>query len=250
MNKIKTAITALSLAAAALSCTAAFADGKLVRVGTEPSYAPFEFMDESTKELTGFDVELIKAVADAAGFEVEITTMPFDGLIPAILTGSLDVGISAFTITDERKKRVAFSEPYIKAGLGVVVRKDVSDQIRSAQDLQGHKLCGQIGTSGAMYSSEIKDVDLTQFNSAAEAYLELRKGGCDAIVHDRPVHAYYMATVQPDDVVLLDSYVSEEEYGIVMDKRNDEVQKLVNDGMAKIKADGTYQKIYDKWFAD
>lgn len=248
MNTINKALATLTLIT--VSSSIALADEELVRVGTEPSYAPFEFMDESTKELTGFDVEIIKAIAQAANFKLEIQTMPFDALIPAILTGSLDAGISAFTITDERKKRVAFSEPYIQAGLGILVRKSLVAEITKPEDLKGHKLCGQIGTSGAMYASKLPDTPLAQFNSASEAYMELRSGGCDAIVHDRPVHAYYMATVNPDDLVLIPDYVSVEEYGIVMDKRNQQLQDLINSGMSKIKADGTYQKIYNKWFAN
>ncbi len=245
---LKKTMLASVLTVLAFSSTQSFAGDLVVRVGTEPSFAPFEFMDEKTKTLTGFDIDLINAIADASGFKTEISTMPFDGLIPAILTGSLDVGISAFTITDERRKRVAFSAPYIDAGLGIVIRSALKNEIKGVNDLQGRKLCGQIGTSGAMYSEKIKDAQVTQFNSASETYLELRKGGCDAIINDRPVHAYYMATAKPDDVILLDGYISAESYGIVMNKNNTELQELVNRGFDKIKEDGTYQQIYDKWF--
>lgn len=220
----------------------------VIRIGTEPSFAPFEFMDEQTKNLTGFDVDLINAIADAENFKVEISTMPFDALIPAILTGSLDAGISAFTITDERKKRLSFSLPYIDAGLGIMINNKFKDTILSADDLKGRKLCAQIGTSGAMYSSKVPNAQVTQFNSASETYLELRKGGCDAIVNDRPVHAYYMSTVIPDNVSLLDGYISSESYGIVVNKSNRELLTLIDDGLKKIKEDGTYDKIYKKWF--
>ena len=174
--------------------------------------------------------------------------MPFDALIPAILTGSLDAGISAFTITDERKKRLSFSLPYIDAGLGIMINNKFKDTILSADDLKGRKLCAQIGTSGAMYSSKVPNAQVTQFNSASETYLELRKGGCDAIVNDRPVHAYYMSTVMPDNVSLLDGYISSESYGIVVNKSNRELLTLIDDGLKKIKEDGTYDKIYKKWF--
>ncbi len=251
LKTVKSAILASALFASGIfSSSQAAADELVVRVGTEPSFAPFEFMDEKTKHLTGFDIELINAIANAAGFSVEISTMPFDGLIPAILTGSLDAGISAFTITEDRKKRVAFSEPYIDAGLGIAIRADKKNEIHGPEDLEGRKLCGQIGTSGAMYSEKVKGATVTQFNSASETYLELRKGGCDAIVNDRPVHAFYMATATPDDVILLDGYITAESYGIVMNKNNKQLQELVATGMKKIKADGTYKQIYDKWFAD
>lgn len=234
----------------ALFSAPAYSEETTVRVGTEPSFAPFEFMDEKTKELTGFDIDLINAIGKASGFKVEMHTMPFDGIIPAILTGSLDAALSAFTITDERKKRVDFSEPYYKAGLGVIIRNAVKDKVKSVDDLKCMKLCGQIGTSGAMYASKIEGATVTQFNTAPETYLELRKGGCDAVINDRPVHAYYMATVRPDDLTLLPDYVTAEDYGIVMSKSEPEIEKLINDGLAKIHADGTYDKIYKKWFGD
>ena len=251
-STVKSALLATALLATGVfsASSATAADELVVRVGTEPSFAPFEFMDEKSKRLTGFDVDLINAVANAAGFKADISTMPFDGLIPAILTGSLDAGISAFTITEDRKKKVAFSEPYIDAGLGIVIRADKKDEIHGPEDLEGRKLCGQIGTSGAMYSEKVKGATVTQFNSASETYLELRKGGCEAIVNDRPVHAYYMATATPDDVILLDGYITAESYGIVMSKNNKQLQELVANGMKKIKADGTYKQIYDKWFCD
>ena len=221
---------------------------KVIRVGTEPSFAPFEFMDEHTKALTGFDIDLINAIAKVEGFDVEITTMPFDALIPAILTHTLDAGISAFTITEERKLRVSFSDPYIEAGLGIVVSNKYKNEIKSVENLKGRKICAQIGTSGALYSSQIPSAQVTQFNSAAETYLELKKGGCEAIVNDRPVHAYYMATVKPDDVTLLDGYISNESYGIVVGKDNQDLLLSINNGMKKIHDDGTYDTLWKKWF--
>lgn len=240
------------LVVATLSACIAFqvaAAERTVRVGTEPSFAPFEFMDENTKELTGFDIDLINAIGKAAGFKVEMNSMPFDGLIPAILTGSLDAGISAFTITEDRAKRVAFSDPYCNAGLCVIIRNEFKGKINSVDDLVGRTICGQIGTSGALYAnSQIKDAQVTQFNSAPEAFLELNKGGCDALINDRPVLEYYMATTSDSDLTLLPDYITAEQYGIVMNKNDKELIELVKKGFDSIKADGTYKAIYTKWF--
>ncbi|MBQ9273327.1 MAG: basic amino acid ABC transporter substrate-binding protein [Succinivibrio sp.] len=243
---IKTLVATLA-AALTLVSSAAYAR-EIVRVGTEPSFAPFEFMPEGSSELTGFDIDLIRAIAKASDFDIALTTMPFDGLIPAILTGSLDVGISAFTITEERKKKVLFSEPYCQAGLGTLINAEYKDQIKSVKDLEGKTLCGQIGTSGAMYEATIKDANVVQFNSASETYLELDKGGCVAVINDRPVHEYYLATTHDEKALLLPDYVSAEEYGIVMSRDNEQVAKLINEGFAKIKQDGTFAAIYEKWF--
>ena len=110
-------------------------DTKILRVGAEPSYAPFEFMDENTKQLTGFDIELIDAIAKAQGYSIEITTMPFDGLIPALFTNTIDVALSAITITPERQKRVAFSDPYYESGLSILIREEDQDKIKSVFDM-------------------------------------------------------------------------------------------------------------------
>ncbi len=241
-----------ALVVATLSACVAYqavAAERTVRVGTEPSFAPFEFMDENTKQLTGFDIDLIYAIGKAAGFDVEMHSMPFDGLIPAILTGSLDAGISAFTITEERAKRVAYSDAYCDAGLGIIIRNEFKGQINNVKDLEGRKLCGQIGTSGAMYAStQVKDATVTQFNSAPEAFLELNKGGCEALINDRPVLEYYMATTKNQDLTLLPDYITSEQYGIVMNKNDQELIDLVKKGFDTIKADGTYEAIYTKWF--
>ena len=105
------------------------AEDKIMRVGAEPAYAPFEFIDEETKELTGFDIELIKAIAEVEGYKIEISTMPFDALIPALLTNNVDVILSAITITEERKKRVAFSVPYYDSGLTILINEKDKDKV-------------------------------------------------------------------------------------------------------------------------
>ena len=115
------------LAAAVFSAAVSYADETVLRVATEPSFAPFEFMDQKTSELVGFDVDIINAVAEAEGYKTNISSMPFDGQIPAVVTNQIDVAISGFTITDERKKIVNFSEPYYDAGLGALVRVEKKD---------------------------------------------------------------------------------------------------------------------------
>lgn len=100
MNFVKSAI----LSVAVLSAANSFADDNVLRVATEPSFAPFEFMDQKTSELVGFDVDIINAVAEVEGYKTNISSMPFDGQIPAVVTNQIDVAISGFTITDERKR--------------------------------------------------------------------------------------------------------------------------------------------------
>ena len=108
---------------------------KVLRVGTEPVFAPFEFPKENSKELTGFDIELIEALGQKMGYKVEMVSMGFDALIPALNSNNIDVAIAGMTITDERKKVVDFTESYYTSGLMIMVRKD--SNVKSIDDLKG-----------------------------------------------------------------------------------------------------------------
>ena len=109
---------------------------KVLSVGTEPAFAPFEFQKEGSDEFTGFDMDLIRAIGTKLGYKVEISSMGFDALIPALNSGNIDVAIAGMSITDERKKVVVFSDPYYTSGLIVMVKKD-DDTIKGFSDLEG-----------------------------------------------------------------------------------------------------------------
>ena len=113
----------LSLAVGAALATSAQA--ATISVGTEATFAPFEFMDEQTKQLTGFDMEIIEAVAKEMGDDVRVHNMGFDALIPSLQTGIIDVTVAAMTITPERQKRVDFTDPYYQSGLVIMVHRSV-----------------------------------------------------------------------------------------------------------------------------
>ncbi len=221
-----------------------------LKVVTEPSFAPFEYIDKNDSSLIGFDIDLIKAIAEVQGFKVEVKSMGFDAQIPAVLTHQVDIAISGFTITEERAKSVNFSEPYYDAGLGILINKADKDTIKAEADLQGKPLCAQIGTSGAIYASKIKDADVVQYNSTAEAFLELGKGSCAAVVSDKPVIEYYIANTKNDSFYMLPVQLTVEQYGIVTAKDNPELSKSVSEGLKKIRENGTYDKIYKKWFGE
>jgi len=112
---------------------------KVLRVGTNADFAPFEFQDVSGKEYQGFDMDLIRAIAKEMGYQADIQNINFDGLIPAMESGNLDVIISGMSINDERKQKVDFSEPYYKSGLTIVVKKD-NTAINKFNDLAGKKV--------------------------------------------------------------------------------------------------------------
>lgn len=239
-----------------LACVAAFSCvgtslsyAETLRVGTEATYAPFEFAAEDGS-LTGFDVELIRAVGKEAGFDdVEVLNMPFDGLIPALMTSQIDTIIAAMTITPERAKRVAFTDPYYTSGLSVLILEQNSAKYPKVDSLNGQTLCAQIGTTGAMTAETISPGKVKAFNTEPEAFMELKAKGCEGVVNDRPINLYFLAqTTASDGVVEINEILTAEKYGIAVNKNNDELLKKLNDGLKKVRENGIYDAIYQKWF--
>lgn len=141
-------IVLCACAAATLAIGSAAAQARdLLRVGTEPTFAPFEFLDTQTKDYTGFDMDLIRAVGQKAGFDVQILNMGFDALIPALMTGNVDVVAAGVSITPERQKRVDFTTPYYTSGLSMLIHRTDAEKFRTFDDLKNQRLAVQIGTT-------------------------------------------------------------------------------------------------------
>ncbi len=142
---------------------------KVLKVGSDTAFAPFEFQDEKSKEYVGFDMDLIKAVGKQLGYEVKVQGMGFDGLIPALEAGQIDAVISAMTITAERGRKVNFSKPYYTSGLSIVVKSD-NAAVKEFKDLDGRRIAVQIGTTGADFAKKIKDAKIVGQPLNAEDY--------------------------------------------------------------------------------
>ena len=216
-------------------------------VAMDAAYPPFGSQDLKSKEYVGYDVDIIKAIAAKEGFAVKIRNLQFDGLIPALRTGNIDIAINDITITPDRAKNVDFSHRYYIAGLGVVVQKN-NRTIRTAKDLEGKRLGVSIGSTGEEAARKIKNADVHVYNQLNEAYLELRNGGVDSVVNDIPTNDYYVATAGRGAVKALPVALTQEGLGIAVKKGNTKLLTQINDGLAKIKKDGEFAKIYHKWF--
>lgn len=223
------------------------AESKVLKVGSDTAFAPFEFQDEKTKEYVGFDMDLIRAVGKQMGVEVQVQSMGFDGLIPALEAGNIDAAISAMTITAERQKKVNFSKPYYKSGLSMVVKSD-NNTLKSFKDLEGKRIGVQIGTTGASEAKKIKDAKVREFNTAPEAFIELKNGGVDAVVNDLPVNEYYIAKAGGKDAKIVGEPLNAEEYGIATAKKNTELAGKIDKAIDELKKNGEYEKLYVKWF--
>ena len=223
-----------------------------LRVGSLTVYAPFEYMDSATGQYEGFDMDLVRELGKREGYKIEIVSMTLDGLIPALMADNIDVAVSALTITPERSEKVDFTKPYINAGLTVMTTRDNAPKIKSLKDLEGKCLCAEIDSSGALFMKRIPGTTIRTFNSAADAFLELNKNGCYAMLNDGPVNKYFLRqdAAKSMNLVALDWVVSDDQYGFAVKKGNAELLKKLDDALDAMKKDGTYDRIYDKWFGD
>lgn len=243
------AVMALAAGCGGTQKDAASSAEKVLRVGTTADFAPFEFQDADGKEYQGFDMDLIRAIGKEMGYKVEIQNINFDGLIPAMESGNIDLIASGMTINDERKAKVLFSEPYYQSGLTIIVKKD-NTSINTFKDLTGKKVAVQIGTTSAKEVKTLGNVEVKEFNSSADTFMELKAGGVDAVVNDRPVNDYYILKSGEKDVRALDELLTSEDYGLAINKNNEDLQKKVNDALASLKKSGEYDKIFAKWFGE
>ncbi len=214
-------------------------------MGTEATYPPFEFVDQKTKEIVGFDVDIAKAIAEKLGVKLVIKDIAFDGLIPALLTKKIDMIVAAMTITPERAKVVSFSDPYFTAGQVIVVRKADSFRPKKYEDLIGHKVAVQQGTTADIALSKIKGIELVRFTRFTDAFLELSLGRVDAVVLDSaPAQAY----VKFNPTLMISSPVlSEEKFGIAVRKEDKDLLKVINEVLKDLKT-SPYDKLIQKWF--
>ena len=222
---------------------------KVLKVGSSIDFAPFEFQDEGRAEYQGFDMDLIRAIGKEMGYTVEVSNIGFDGLIPALEAKTVNVLISGMTINDERKQKVLFSAPYYDSGLTMVVRED-EQNIKKFEDLKGKKVAVQMGTTSAKEVQKIEGVQVKELNTPADCFMELKAGGVDAVVNDRPVNDYFIQKSGQTGVKALPDRLTSESYGIAVSKEDKELAEKIDAALKKLKDDGEYDQIYKKWFGD
>lgn len=227
------------------ACSSASSGAKKIRVASEATYPPFESVDEKTKELVGFDIDMMKAIAAKENLNVEFVNTPFDSVLAGISTCQFDAAASAITITDERKQSMAFSDPYIKAGQLITVGINNND-IKSVADLKGKKISVQLGTTGEIEAKKVEGATVKPFDTVDLAFLELVNGQVDATIIDNPTSMIYVNKFK-DKIKPVGTPFTDESYGIAVCKKNADLLKSINDGLSKVKADGTLDQLYTKW---
>jgi len=243
MNFRRTALKSC-IAVLALGAHAAFAQSDVLRVATDATFPPMEFVDNGKR--TGFDIELVEAVAQKMGKKVQWVDIDFKGLVPGLIARRFDMAVSAIYITDERKKVVDFTNSYYSGGLVIMV-KDGNKTIAKPADLAGKKVSVQVGTKSVQFLKEkYPQAQLVEVEKNQEMFNLVDIGRADAAVTGKPAAYQYART--KGGLKVLPEQLTTEEYGIAVRKDLTELTKGLNDALAKVKADGTYDKIVAKWF--
>ncbi len=227
---------------------AGMASAQTAKVATDPSFVPFEMLDQDSGEMVGFDMDIISEVAERAGFEYDLNTMDFNGIIPAVQTGNVDIAIAGITITDERAKIVDFSDPYYDSGLKILVSAD-NDEVETVEDLAGLKIGTKIGSTSFDFLTENlgDSADITPYPGSSDMYMALMGGSVDAVFYDAPNVAYFAKTRGEGRVKVVGPLYEGQQYGIAFVKGSDLLEPS-NQALAEMREDGTYDEIHSKWF--
>jgi polar amino acid transport system substrate-binding protein len=236
-------------APAPVASAPAAAPAKVYAVGTDAAYAPFESQNEKG-EIVGFDIDVVTAAAKKAGIEVKFVNTPWEGIFNALGQGDRDMVASAVTITDERKQTMDFAGPYFDAVQLIAVKE--TSKVTKFADLKKLKVGVQTGTTGDEAVGKLlgkTSTSIKRFESTPLALKELEAGGVDAVVADNGVVINYVNNNPGGKFkTVSDKEFTPEQYGIAIKKGNTELVEKMNKGLADIKADGTYDQIFTKYF--
>lgn len=223
------------------------AKGKLV-VGTEAQYAPFEFKDLNAN-FVGCDMWLAQQIADALGVELEVMDMAFDGIIPAVKSNQVDIGIAAFTVDEERAKEIDFTDMYQKDEQMLIVKKGNEEVYTTKESLAGQQVGAQRGTTQSkLIQSALPDSKLFELDKWPALAMEVANGNIAAIVVDGAVGEGLVAN--NPGIAQANFTFSQEEANFgkaaVLAKGKEDLKELVNAVIANVTADGSFQAAYDE----
>lgn len=219
-------------------------DGKLI-MATNAAFPPYEFVsDEDGETIVGIDAEIAGMIAEELGLELEIQDMEFSSILTAVQTGKVDVGFAGLTVTEERLQNVNFTSTYAQGVQSIIVPE--GSDIKSADDLAGHKIGVQESTTGHIYcEDDFGSENVTAYANGAMAVQALLTGSVECVVIDNnPAKA--LASMN-DGLVVLDTTYVEEDYAGAVSKDNEELLNAINKTLDAKIADGTVQKIIDKY---
>ena len=218
-----------------------------ISVGLEGTYPPFSYVDENGK-LTGFEVEFAQALAKELGVTAKLQPTKWDGILAALESKRLDVAINQVTVSEERKKKYDFSEPYTVSGIQALTQKKDAGKIASANDLTGKKVGVGLGTNYEQWLKEnVPGAVIKTYDDDPTKYQDLRVGRIDAILVDR-LAAFELISKTNDTLAVSGPAFSRQEAGVTLRKGEPELLAAINKAIDKLRADGTLAKLSQKYF--
>ncbi len=220
-----------------------------LRIGTEPEYPPFEFVDENG-ELDGVSIQMAEALAASLGRPLEIETIKFDALILALKSGKIDCIISSMTANDERRKSISFSDPYVTTGLAMLVGKDST--IQSLEDLKkpGTRIVAKLGTTGELFARKaLPEATITALPQDPACALEVAQGKADAWIYDQ-LSIFHHHKQHPKTTKALLSPLKAEQWAIGLRKGDEELRTQVNAFLQEFRAEGGFSKLGERYLSE
>lgn len=221
-----------------------------LRVGLDPTYMPFD-MTNKKGEIVGFEVDLVRTMAKSLGVKLEIVSIAQDGVIPGLLTHKFDMVASGLSLTQERNLKVNFPDPFIMTGQTILIRKELADTVKSYKDLNDpkYKVTSRLGTTGEFAAKRrISKAQYFGYNTEAEAVLEVANGNADAFVYDAAYNVVALQKLGNGRLVFLDKPFTYEPLAFAIRKGDYDSINWINNFLSQIKNDGTYDRLYNKWF--
>jgi polar amino acid transport system substrate-binding protein len=215
-----------------------------ISVVTDATYPPFESVNDQTKAIEGFDIDVMNAIAKKANLDIEYVNVAWDPLLAGLSQGTYQMGISCITITAERAESMLFSNPYYTAGQIVVVLK--SNTTFTSKDNLSGMVGAQLGTTGAMEVEKLAGCTLKPYDEIGLAFQDLMNGQVVAVICDSPVGTGYVSQ-NPDKLKTIGQMFTTESYGIAFSKGNEDLQKKINTALAAVIKDGKIDEYAAKW---
>ncbi|WP_422308126.1 ABC transporter substrate-binding protein [Psychrobacter sp.] len=230
--------------------TAAAATDEVLRIGTEGAYAPFNYTN-ADGTLGGFDIEIANAICDDMKMTCDIMAQDWDGIIPGLKAGKYDAIVAAMSVTPERAQQVAFTDPYFSNALVFLAKKDSRFDPSNSSDIDTHSIAAQRSTISSQWLEKAyPKANMKLYDTLSNAFLDLGAGRVDAMISDKLPAIEWLSSPSGSDYVLKGEEIDiNDNFAIAVRPNDKALQAKINTSLANIKANGTYDKINQKYFA-
>ncbi|EIM08508.1 Cystine-binding periplasmic protein precursor [Planococcus antarcticus DSM 14505] len=220
-------------------------ESKELNVAFEGTYPPFNFIDEND-EFQGFDVDISNEIAERLGVEANFIATKWDGLIGGLKADKFDIIIGQMTVTEERKKSVDFTDPYVISG-SVLVTREETDDITKLEDIKGKNVGVGGGTTFEEVANSVDGAEVKLYKAVGDYIQDLTNKRLDVIINDQLLISYNIKE-QNLPIKISSDILNKDEIGMAVNKGNEDFIEQVNAALSEMKEDGTYAEIYKKWF--